>query len=137
MDREQTAEALDQLSMLFQAFPSGSDKSSPTMAKAYLLAIEGCTLDGLKSAVRRLIRGEVEDHNGHFAPTTAELAKTVRYEDYRLEAEAKHAARLLTRSETPQVEYQFTEEEMERRREQVDMLLGRTTLKRMPARDAA
>lgn len=106
------------------------------MAKAYLLAIEGCTLDGLKAAVRRLIRGEVDDHNGHFAPTTAELAKTVRYEDFRIEAEAKHASRLLAKPEM-EPEYQFSEEEMERRREQVDILLGRTTLKRMPARDVA
>lgn len=136
MDREQTAEALDQLSMLFQAFPSGSDKSSPTMAKAYLLAIEGCTLAGLKAAIRRLIRGEVEDHNGHFAPTTAELAKTVRYEDFRIEAEAKHAQRQLSKP-APEIEYEFTEEEMERRKAQVDELLKRTRLNRIPSRDAA
>lgn len=106
------------------------------MAKAYLLAIEGCTLPALQSAVRRLIRGEVEDHNGHFAPTTAELAKVVRYEDFRIVAEAKHAARLLAKP-VPEIEYQFTEEEMERRREQVDILLGRTKLQKIPARDAA
>lgn len=106
------------------------------MAKAYLLAIEGCTLPALQCAVRRLVRGEVADHNGHFAPTTAELAKVVRYEDFRIEAEAKHAARLLAKPE-PEPEEQFTEEEMERRRAQVEALLGRTKMKRMPSRDAA
>lgn len=106
------------------------------MAKAYLLAIEGCTLPALQCAVRRLIRGEVADHNGHFAPTTAELAKAVRYEDFRIEAEAKHAARLLAKPE-PEPEEHFTEEEMERRRAQVEALLGRTRLQRIPSRDAA
>lgn len=106
------------------------------MAKAYLLAIEGCTLPALQCAVRRLIRGEVADHNGHFAPTTAELAKAVRYEDFRIEAEAKHAARLLAKPE-PEPEAEFTEEEMERRRAQVDALLGRTRLQKIPAKDAA
>lgn len=106
------------------------------MAKAYLLAIEGCSLPALQAAIRRFIRGEVEDHNGKFAPTTAELARAARYEEFRFEAEAKHASRLLAKPE-PEPEIEFTEEEMERRREQVDRLLGRTSLKRMPTRDAA
>jgi len=136
MDREQTAEALDQLSMLFQSFPSSGDKTSPTMAKAYLLAIEGCTLPALQSAIRRFIRGEVEEHNGKFAPTTAELARAVRYEDFRIDAEAQQAKRMLNKP-APEIEYEFTEEEMERRRAQVDVLLGRTRLQHMPAKDAA
>lgn len=100
------------------------------MAKAYLLAIEGCTLAGLHAAIRRFIRGEVEDHNGKFAPTTAELAKIVRYEEFRAQAEAEHAQRLISKVE-PEPEYNFTEEEMERRRQQVDILLNRTRLKPM------
>lgn len=106
------------------------------MAKAYLLAIDGCSLPALTAAVRRFIRGEVEDHNGKFAPTTAELARAARYEDFRIEAEAKHAARLLAKPE-PEPEPEFTEEEMERRKAQVDALLGRTRLQRIPSRDAA
>lgn len=100
------------------------------MAKAYLLAIEGCSLAALQAAIRRFIRGEVEDHTGKFAPTTAELAKVVRYEEYRAKAEADHAQRLLNKPE-PEPEYHFTDEEMERRRQQVDSLLGRTRLKTM------
>ncbi len=132
MDREQTAEALELLSMLFQAFPSSGDKASPTMAKAYLLAIDGCTLPALTEAIRRFIRGEVDDHSGKFAPTTAELARIVRYEDFRITAEQEHAQRLLSKP-TPEPEPQFTEEEMERRRKQVEKLLGRTRLNAMGA----
>lgn len=100
------------------------------MAKAYLLAIDGCTLAALQAAVRRFIRGEVDDHNGKFAPTTAELARIVRYEEFRAKAEAEHAQRFLSRPE-PDPEPHFSEEEMERRRQQVNALLGRTKLKAM------
>lgn len=93
MDLAQKAEALDLLSMLFEAFPTSGDKTSETTAKAYLLAIDGCSLPGLREAIRRLIRGEVDDHNGKFIPTTAVLARTVRYEDERIRLAAAHAGR--------------------------------------------
>lgn len=86
-------EALDLLSMLFEAFPTSGDKTSETTAKAYLLAIDGCSLPGLRNAVRLLIRGEVEEHNGKFIPTTAVLARTARYEDERIRLEAANAGR--------------------------------------------
>lgn len=106
------------------------------MARAYLLAIEGCTLPALQSAIRLFIRGEVEDHSGKFAPTTAELARAVRYEDYRIDTAAQYAARMLAKPQ-PEPEPEFTEEEMERRRAQVDALLGRTKMQKIPTRDAA
>lgn len=106
------------------------------MAKAYLLAIDGCSIQAIQAAVRKFIRGEIEEHNGKFAPTTAELARAARYEDFRIDAEAKHAARMLAKP-ADEPEPVFTEEEMERRRAQVDELLGRTKIQRMPSRDAA
>jgi len=106
------------------------------MAKAYLIAIEGCSLDGLELAVRRFIRGEVDEHNGKFAPTTAELARAARYEDFRITAEAQHATRMLSKPiEEPEPEY--TEEEMAKRKAFVDELLGRNRIKKIPSRDAA
>ena len=43
--------------------------------------------------MRLLTRGEVDDHNGKFIPTTAVLARTVRYEDERIRIEAAAAGR--------------------------------------------
>ena len=93
MDMADKAEALGLLSMLFEAFPTSGDKNSETTAKAYLLAIDGCSLPALREGVRLLIRGEVDDHNGKFIPTTAVLARTVRYEDERIRIEAAAAGR--------------------------------------------
>lgn len=93
MDQFETAEAMGLLSMLFEAFPSSSDKASETTAKAYLMAIEGCTIHGLRNGIRRIIRGEVEEHNGKFVPSTAILARVVAYEDRRLRLQASHDGR--------------------------------------------
>jgi hypothetical protein len=93
MDQFEAAEAMGLLSMLFEAFPSSGDKNSETTAKAYLLAIEGCTIRGLREGVRRLIRGEVPEHNGKFIPPTAILARVVKYEDDRIRIEAAYAGR--------------------------------------------
>ena len=93
MDQFETAEAMGLLSMLFEAFPTSGDKGSETTAKAYLMAIEGCSIQGLREGVRRLIRGEVDDHNGKFIPPTAILARVVRYEDLRIKIEARNANR--------------------------------------------
>jgi hypothetical protein len=79
--------------MLFEAFPSSSDKASETTAKAYLLAIEGCTIHGLRNGIRRFIRGEVEEHNGKFVPSTAILARVVAYEDRRIRLQASYDGR--------------------------------------------
>lgn len=79
--------------MLFRAFPTSADLNSETTLKAYLIAIEGCTLPGLTEAVRRFIRGEVTDHSAKFAPTTAQLARVVRLEDQNNEIRRQHANR--------------------------------------------
>jgi hypothetical protein len=116
-------EALDLLSMLFEAFPTSGDKTSETTAKAYLLAIDGCSLPGLRNAIRLLIRGEVEEHNGKFIPTTAVLARTVRYEDERIRLEAAHAGRKrLERAQTDNV-VELDPETRARRRAQLDALV--------------
>lgn len=122
MDMADKAEALGLLSMLFEAFPTSGDKNSETTAKAYLLAIDGCSLPGLREGVRRLIRGEVNDHNGKFIPTTAVLARTVRYEDQRIKIEASAAGRKrLERAETENVVV-LDAETRARRRQQLSEL---------------
>jgi len=50
-------------------------------------------MPALRTAVRKIIRGESPEHNGRFVPTTAELAKAVRFEDGMLEYQRKAAAR--------------------------------------------
>lgn len=57
------------------------------------MAIDGCSLPALHSAVRRIIRGEVEEHNGKFIPSTAILSRVVRYEDDVIRIKASHANR--------------------------------------------
>ena len=116
-------EALDLLSMLFEAFPTSGDKTSETTAKAYLLAIDGCSLPGLRNAIRLLIRGEVEEHNGKFIPTTAVLARTVRYEDERIRLEAVHDGRKrLQRAQTDNV-VELDQETRQRRQAQLAQLV--------------
>lgn len=100
--------------MLFQAFPASSDKTSPVTAKAYLIAIEGCTLPGLTEAVRKLIRGEFDHHAGRFIPSTAELAKAIRYEDSLITMRAEMAKRPAI-AHQPQPDVVLSAEERQRR----------------------
>jgi hypothetical protein len=123
MDLAQRAEALDLLSMLFEAFPTSGDKTSETTAKAYLLAIDGYSLPALREGIRRLIRGEVEEHNGKFIPTTALLSRVVKYEEDRIRILAATANRKrLDRARTDNV-VELDPETRARRREQLAQLV--------------
>lgn len=123
MNVAEKTEALDLLSMLFEAFPTSGDKTSETTAKAYLLAIDGYSLPALREGVRRLIRGEVDDHNGKFIPTTALLSRVVKYEEDRIRLNA-YAARTkrLERARTDNV-VELDPETRARRRAQLDALV--------------
>ena len=51
-------------------------KSEPeTVVEAYLLALEGIDTDALERTVEQFIKGMVEEHNGEFVPTTAQLVR--------------------------------------------------------------
>lgn len=86
------------------------------------MAIDGCSLPALREAVRRLIRGEVDEHNGKFIPTTAVLARAVRYEDERIRIHAATANRKrLARAQTENV-VELDPETRARRRAQLEAL---------------
>lgn len=88
-----------------------------------MVAIDGCSLAGLTEAVRLLVRGEVVDHNGKFAPSTAQLARVVRQADQNIEIRRRfgHLKRL-ERSSTENVV--VLDDETRRRRYQQCMALA-------------
>lgn len=72
------AEAFNALRLLFTAFPIERSHGS-NAAAAYLIAVEGYSLLAIKSAVKRLIRGEFDWFNGQYAPTTAQVSRACRH----------------------------------------------------------
>lgn len=66
-------------------------------AEVYLFSVDGCSNAALQAAVDKLIRGLADCHDGLFVPSTAVLARLVRYEDYRIDTERLHAQRLFTK----------------------------------------
>jgi hypothetical protein len=111
--------------MLFHAFPTGADLTSETTLKAYVTAIDGCSLAGLTEAVRRFVRGEVEDHNGKFAPSTAQLARVVRQEDQAIEIRRRFAGRQQIERPQPENVVVLSDEERQRRYQQFRLLAGK------------
>lgn len=93
-----------------------------------MLAIEGCSLEAMRQAVHRLIRGEVDEHDGKYVPSTAILARAVKYEDFRITAELEHSMRQLAKP-VPEPVIELTEEEMAHRRAQVARILRGLHLK--------
>lgn len=93
MDQHKLAAVMGELSTLFQGFQTFGKVATKETVTTYLMAIEGCTLPGLHEAVRRLVKGLVPEHDGKGTPTSAILARTVRYEDQRIVLEARYAGR--------------------------------------------
>lgn len=72
------ASPADALRALFAAWPS--DKGDGTgLTEAYIIAIQGYSLKAIDGAVKRIIRGEVEDIDRRFLPTPAQLGNVVAY----------------------------------------------------------
>lgn len=72
---ESPAEALR---ALFAAWPS--DKGDGTgFAEAYIIAIQGYSLKAIDGAVKRLIRGEVDDVDRRFLPSPAQVGNLCAY----------------------------------------------------------
>lgn len=64
---------------LFTAFPA-QDRSGTEgeLAQIYLMALDGVSVVAVERAVRRFIRGEVDDNSLTFRPTPAQLSKEAR-----------------------------------------------------------
>ena len=78
MPRQLFASPADALRALFAAWPS--DKGAGTgLTEAYILAIEGYSLPAIEGAVRRLIRGEVDDVDPRFLPSPAQVGNLTAY----------------------------------------------------------
>lgn len=72
------ASPADALRALFAAWPS--DKGDGTgLTEAYIIAIQGYSLKAIDGAVKRIIRGEVEEIDRRFLPTPAQLGNVVAY----------------------------------------------------------
>lgn len=72
------ASQAEALAALFSAFPSDKGEGAG-FAATYLMAIEGYSLRAVSGAVRRLIRGEVDDVDKRFLPTPAQLSNAAGY----------------------------------------------------------
>jgi len=78
------------LKILFATFPPQTGDLQ-SMLEAYEMALDGHDEADVETAVRRFIRGEVEDHNANFAPTAAKLGEAVRAAmNARLDHEHRH-----------------------------------------------
>lgn len=72
------SEAKGALLALFEAFPADRGEGSLAVG-TYLIAIEGYSLKAIEGAVKRIIRGEVDDIDKRFLPSPAQLGNTVAY----------------------------------------------------------
>lgn len=64
--------------MMLQAFPSAQSSITAESPKVYLFAVEEYSLEALKRACRRIVRGEVADLKADFPPTAPRLAQIVK-----------------------------------------------------------
>lgn len=102
MPRQLFASPADALRALFEAWPS--DKGAGTgLTEAYILAIEGYSLPAIEGAVRRLIRGEVDDVDPRFLPSPAQVGNLTAYME-KLLAPPKPVRALQSPGDAPKTE---------------------------------
>jgi len=102
------SEAKGALLALFEAFPADRGEGSLAVG-TYLIAIDGYSLRAIEGAVKRIIRGEVDDIDRRFLPSPAQLGNTVAYLEKLYSPPARSLALPAPGDETR------TEEEWERR----------------------
>lgn len=62
---------------MFSTFPSAQGVDRATQMKAYAVALDGHDLRDIQTAIWRMIRGEIDWHNGQFAPSAPLLGGVV------------------------------------------------------------
>lgn len=82
MDEQEATEAIKAIGMMLRAFPSSQSTITAETPKVYAFAVEDFSLEAVRRACRAFVRGQVDDQNPNFAPSTAKLAQVVKgFED--------------------------------------------------------
>ena len=93
------------IGILLAAFPGRQSGSAEGTAKAYMIAIDDCSVASLEAAVHRFIRGEAPGHNPAFPPSAAELARQCRLLAVGMAVEKRRNARELATPARAAIEY--------------------------------
>lgn len=64
--------------MMLRAFPSSQSTITAETPKVYAFAVEEFRLEAVRRACRAFVKGQIEDQNPNFAPSTAKLAQVVK-----------------------------------------------------------
>jgi hypothetical protein len=72
--------------MLLHGFPISPNTDHKTLIGAYLIACEGQTIPAMLAACKAYIQGKVKRDNHTFAPSAAEFAEQVRYQQAVIDA---------------------------------------------------
>jgi hypothetical protein len=80
--------------MMLQAFPSAQSSITADSPRVYLFAVEDFSLDALRRACRKIVRGEVADLKADFPPAAPKLAQIVKDCEGQLHVERWEADRL-------------------------------------------
>lgn len=73
-----SAEIGEALKVLFNSLPFQRGTDPGTVVIAYIEALRGVSLDGVKAGISKFLRGECEGVNPRYVPTPPELARIVR-----------------------------------------------------------
>lgn len=81
----------------------------------YLIALEDAEAPALMAAVRSYLCGRVEEHDGRFLPTSAELARVVRAEQARIYRSAPPLLQIVAPEPTDEERARWAEADREHR----------------------
>jgi len=85
---DQTEKKLQIVRSLVTAFPGSASADGDGVLRAFLVAVDAYTPADVGEGVRRLIAGEIAEHDGKYCPTPPQLARAARKAlDDRLDAE--------------------------------------------------
>jgi len=80
--------------MMLAAFPSSQSNIGANSAQVYVWSVDELSLEAVKRACRKFVRGEVLGRNNGFAPSAPELAEVAKHCEKEIETERKRADRL-------------------------------------------
>lgn len=70
--------ALQEISLLLNAFPQGRDTDAKALLYAFKVALEGISAQVIADTARKFLRGEVAGQDTKYAPSPAEFAREAR-----------------------------------------------------------
>src|SRR6185312_3053450 len=101
MDKTETTEALAAIGMMLHGFPSARSSITADSPRVYLFAVDELSLEAVKRACRRIIRGEVDGLNPDFPPPAPKLAQIAKECEARLKVERFEAAHVFVEDGSP------------------------------------